>query len=234
MLSSEINLYSLKPVSYFQKVIFCSLVVCIFFNKTLHMKSINTALLLLITSLLLVSCNGIEAPPAEPGVSLELAIFRKALISDIHYKLEFTIPEDEEQPMAGDLSLRFHLKNARADIPLDFRESQDHLESLVINDSHADIVFEKEHIILPSKLLQEGENRVDIKFKAGTSSMNRNPDYLYTLFVPDRARTAFPLFDQPDLKAFFELTLEIPDYFECSAHVRKTGGFYKDSLFCSI
>lgn len=35
MLSSEINLYSLKPVSYFQKVIFCSLVICIFFNKTL-------------------------------------------------------------------------------------------------------------------------------------------------------------------------------------------------------
>jgi len=175
------------------------------------MKLIIPAILLLVTSLFLVSCNGIEAPPAEPGVSLELAIFRKALISDIHYKLEFAIPEDEEQQIAGDLSLRFRLKNARADIPLDFRESQDHLESLVINDSPADIVFEKEHIILPSKLLQEGENRVDIKFEAGTSSMNRNPDYLYTLFVPDRARTAFPLFDQPDLKAFFELTLEIPD-----------------------
>ena len=83
--------------------------------------------------------------------------------------------------------------------------------SLVINDSPADIVFEKEHIILRSKLLQEGENRVDIKFEAGASSMTRNPDYLYTLFVPDRARTAFPLFGQPDLKAFFELTLEIPD-----------------------
>lgn len=175
------------------------------------MTSIFPALLLLLSSFLLVSCKVNEALPAEAGVSLELAKFRKALISDIHYELKFAIPEEELQPVGGDLSIRFHLKNARADIPLDFRESQDHLESLVINGTPADIVFEKEHILLPSKLLHEGENRVDIKFEAGTSSMNRNPDYLYTLFVPDRARSAFPLFDQPDLKAFFELTLEIPD-----------------------
>ena len=42
------------------------------------------------------------------------------------------------------------------------------------------------------------------------SSVNRNPDYLFTLFVPDRARTAFPLFDQPDLKARYQLTLSVP------------------------
>jgi aminopeptidase N len=45
---------------------------------------------------------------------------------------------------------------------------------------------------------------------AGETSLNRYPDYLHTLFVPDRARTAFPLFDQPDLKAVWELTLAIP------------------------
>ncbi|MDX1567313.1 MAG: M1 family aminopeptidase, partial [Longimicrobiales bacterium] len=36
-------------------------------------------------------------------------------------------------------------------------------------------------------------------------------DYLYTLFVPDRAHAALPLFDQPDLKARFRLELEVPD-----------------------
>lgn len=175
------------------------------------MKSTILALHFLLISLLFVSCKGNETPPAEPGVSQELAKFRKALISDIHYKLKFVIPEDKQLPVRGDLSIRFNLENTRSDIPLDFREAREHLESLVINGTPAEIVFEKEHILLPSNSLQEGENRVDIKFEAGTSSMNRNPDYLYTLFVPDRARTAFPLFDQPDLKAFFELTLEIPD-----------------------
>ena len=44
-------------------------------------------------------------------------------------------------------------------------------------------------------------------------SLNRNDDYLYTLFVPDRASTAFPCFDQPDLKARYSLTLNMPaDY----------------------
>jgi aminopeptidase N len=49
-----------------------------------------------------------------------------------------------------------------------------------------------------------------VAFTAGDQSLNRNEDYLYTLFVPDRASTAFPCFDQPDLKALFSLNLEIP------------------------
>ena len=59
-------------------------------------------------------------------------------------------------------------------------------------------------------MLQLGENEVEIKFVAGPSSLNRNPEFLYTLFVPDRARTAFPLFDQPDLKSVYRLSLEVP------------------------
>jgi aminopeptidase N len=41
-------------------------------------------------------------------------------------------------------------------------------------------------------------------------SLNRNPEFLYTLFVPDRAATAIPCFDQPNLKARFKLTLHTP------------------------
>jgi aminopeptidase N len=40
--------------------------------------------------------------------------------------------------------------------------------------------------------------------------LNRKEDFLYTLFVPDRARTAFPCFDQPNLKATYDLTLDLP------------------------
>lgn len=33
---------------------------------------------------------------------------------------------------------------------------------------------------------------------------------MYTLFVPDMARSAFPCFDQPDLEAVFVTTLKVP------------------------
>ncbi|QYO67210.1 hypothetical protein [Leptolyngbya sp. 7M] len=35
-------------------------------------------------------------------------------------------------------------------------------------------------------------------------------EYIYSLFVPSDASTAFPVFDQPDLKARFELTTNVP------------------------
>jgi aminopeptidase N len=35
-------------------------------------------------------------------------------------------------------------------------------------------------------------------------------EYIYSLFVPSDASTAFPVFDQPDLKARFQLTLNAP------------------------
>ena len=41
---------------------------------------------------------------------------------------------------------------------------------------------------------------------------------MYTLFVPARARLAFPCFDQPDLKARYSLTLEIPKGWEALAN----------------
>ena len=46
--------------------------------------------------------------------------------------------------------------------------------------------------------------------RRGTGSLNRQDDFLYTLFVPDRARVAFPLFDQPNMKARFRLQLDLP------------------------
>lgn len=164
------------------------------------------------------SCAKIVPPPNEPGVSLELATFRKSLLSDIHYKLYFQIPKDENLPIPATITIDFYLTNSNVDLPLDFRESGENLKTLVINDFPTDIILENEHVLLPSRFLKKGANKVTIAFNAGSSSLNRNSDYLFTLFVPDRARTAFPLFDQPDLKAIFELTLEIPNSWKAIAN----------------
>src|SRR5690606_34606436 len=75
-----------------------------------------------------------------------------------------------------------------------------------------------EHIIVPAKYIKEGENTINIEFEAGSGALNRNKDYMYALFVPDRARTAFPCFDQPDMKAVYELSLTIPASWEAMSN----------------
>jgi len=178
------------------------------------MKLSAYATCLFISILLLGTTGCSDLPNVEPGVSLELAQFRKAQISDINYQLFFQIPGNKDDSITASSTITFTLKEAGNDIQLDFRETEKLLELMTINGQSADIIFEKEHLILPTNYLTEGENTVEIQFTAGESSLNRNPDYLYTLFVPDRARTAFPLFDQPDLKAVYDLTLDIPKTWE--------------------
>jgi aminopeptidase N len=148
--------------------------------------------------------------PVTPGVSLQLAEQRSALISDIHYRLYFDIPEALDAPIPARADIRFDLKDASEGLQLDFRESPDKICAVLVNGAGAHYRFEQEHILLDSAALIAGRNRVEIEFIADSTSLNRNPEYLYTLFVPDQARTAFPLFDQPDLKATWELTLVTP------------------------
>ena len=165
--------------------------------------------ILLLMSGLVASCG--KAPPTvERGVSLDLAKHRAATISDIHYALSLTIPGDKDEDIEGHVDISFELSDATQPLQLDFRESADKIRRLTSNGDESSYRFVDEHIVVPAQALVSGHNEISIDFTAGSSSLNRNPDFLYTLFVPDRARTAFPLFDQPDLKATFELDLTIP------------------------
>jgi aminopeptidase N len=159
--------------------------------------------------LVLAACGGSKIG-VKNGVSLELAQYRAASLSNINYKLWFGIPSDADQSIDGSVTIEFDLSDAGDALQLDFRESPDRVASVVVNGRKSQFRFASEHIVIPVEELKVGHNAIDIRFIAGDSSLNRNPEYLYTLFVPDRARTAFPLFDQPDLKATFELTLEFP------------------------
>lgn len=152
-----------------------------------------------------------EAPPAvDPGVSWALAQHRAATISNINYKLSLAIPESQDEDIDGRVVITFELADSSEPLQLDFRESADRIRSVTANGAESDYRFVSEHVVVPAKELVAGRNEIRIDFSAGPSSLNRNPEFLYTLFVPDRARTAFPLFDQPDLKATFELDLTIP------------------------
>lgn len=162
------------------------------------------------TLLMILSCSD-AAVMVEPGVSLELARSRAALVSDLHYRLRFDIPRDRKAPIAAQAEISFDLADASAALPLDFREEPTNIETVYANGKSVDYQFINEHIVIPAAALHSGRNVLEVDFTAGESSLNRNPDYLYTLLVPDRARTLFPLFDQPDLKARYDLSLVVPE-----------------------
>ena len=76
--------------------------------------------------------------------------------------------------------------------------------------SDADFRHVNGHIVIAPDALDAGENTVEISFRAGEPALHRNPEFLYTLFVPALAHTVFPVFDQPDLKARYTLDLTVP------------------------
>ena len=171
---------------------------------------------ILIAALSIVSC-GRAVPSVEEGVSLQLAEYRSRMLSDIRYDIAFSIPESQEKRISGRETISFSLKK-KTPVQLDFREGLEAVISLGVNGKACQVDYRDEHIILPRRALCKGENKVDVEFIAGDRSLNRNEDYLYTLFVPDRARTAFPCFDQPDLKGRFTLSLDIPAGWEAVAN----------------
>ena len=182
----------------------------------------KTSILLYITIIFCFGCAKIENKNLiyESGVSQELATLRAANIKDVIYDISFNIPSEKDSSVHGALNLKFNLnkKNYKESIILDFKEDINNILSVVANDKECSYIFKNEHIIIPKKYLHDGENNIFIEFIAGEQSLNRNDDYNYTLLVPDRARTLFPCFDQPNLKAEYNLSLTIPQAWEAIAN----------------
>ena len=170
-----------------------------------HFPHVFTCLVLLLA---LAACSNIS--PVEPGVSRNLARERAARISDLRYDLAFSIPEAQEKPCSGEVTLRFNL-SGKGPLQLDFRPGAKAVHGLAVNGREWPADVRDEHIVIPGKALQKGPNEVTVSFTPDDAPLNRRPEFLYSLLVPDRARTMFPCFDQPDLKAKFSLTLDIPE-----------------------
>lgn len=167
---------------------------------------------------LLVSCQSLKKSNLlEPGISKELAIFRRSQISDVHYALSFDIPREKEIPIQSSLALDLKINNLKGPLYLDFNENKENLKTIAVNGQQISIKHEREHLIIAKEYLQKGQNKIEIRFIAGNLSLNRNDDFLYTLLVPDRASTLFPCFDQPDIKAKYTLSIKAPKQWQVLA-----------------
>lgn len=145
----------------------------------------------------------------DRGVSAQLADLRKREISHLRYALRFSLPLARHEAVTGNATITFQLQKSQ-DVVLDFVASKGSIAYVKANGRTAPFEWRNEHIILPKDVIRSGANEINVGFTAPDQSLNRNADYMYTLLVPDRARTLFPCFEQPSLKARFSLTLEMP------------------------
>jgi len=146
----------------------------------------------------------------DPGVPLALAEARAARISNLRYELHFDIPPSPTDPVRGRAVVRFDLRNPSRPLALDFAGT---FAEILLEDGRR-VEAADEHLVIPPAALRDGANQITLTFQSADAPLNRNPEFLYALFVPARARQAFPAFDQPDLKARYTVSLEIPAAWE--------------------
>ncbi len=197
----------------------------------------NKFFIILVTIAFSISaCQQPKPKELESGVSLHLANERFNDISDIEYKLELTVPDSMQNDIKGKSTISIHKKNATTPVILDFVSTADKVKEVFVNDKKAFFSLENEHLIIPPRFIIAGQNKIEISFILGNGALNRNKNYFYSLFVPARARTAIPCFDQPDLKAKVSYSISMPknltaitngiqDYYEELSANRKRVGF---------
>jgi aminopeptidase N len=145
-----------------------------------------------------------------PGIPLDVADARAARIGNLRYSLTLTVPDQVSLPLEGTNSISFDLKTTREPLVIDFATSRQHVKRVAANGKDTPFEWVNGHIVVPAAALMAGKNTIDVVFTAGDASLNRNPDFLYALFVPARAHLALPVFDQPNLKARWSLLLTAP------------------------
>jgi aminopeptidase N len=174
-------------------------------------------LALVFTHLLPRSVSSQTSTPG-PGIPLEVADARADRIGNLRYRLTLTVPEQTSAPLEGTNSISFDLKTAREPLVIDFATSRQHVKRVAANDQETPFEWVNGHIVVPASALTAGRNTVDVSFTAGDASLNRNPDFLYALFVPARAHLALPVFDQPNLKARWSLQLIAPSQWQVASN----------------
>lgn len=152
--------------------------------------------------------------PALDQLSQAEAIARKQRVSEVAYVIDIdlvTLPEAYQ----GIMTAHFDLSDNNAPLDIDFTGGD--VVGVSVNGNSIEPDYNGYFIVLPETALQTGTNTVTISYshpydQDGTG-LHRFTDpedgntYLYTYLWPYYSNRLFPNFDQPNLKATYELTV---------------------------
>lgn len=166
---------------------------------------------LIILGCAILSCSKVTSG-IEDGLSKNLADCRYSSLDSVVYSPSFSLPNDRSEAVKGSITIDFVFKDRSVkDIVIDFKSLPSKVKEVKLNGKSVDYIFENEHIIIDKSDVKKAKNSVYISFEVDDTPLNRRDDLVYTLLVPDRARGLMPCFDQPDIKALYNLTVQAPN-----------------------
>lgn len=153
---------------------------------------------------------------AEDNLARSLAEARRAQIRSVNYKLHFTFAAGQEE-YTGRERIELALADTTRPLNLDWKGKIP--TKVTVNGRAAKFVAKTGYLEIPAKGLEKN-TVIELEFtndfgKEGDGIQHvvdpeDKAEYVYTDFEPYSAHQLFPCFDQPDLKARFDLTITAP------------------------
>lgn len=158
-----------------------------------------------------------SAPRAENAFLTQAeAATRSARVSNVEYVLAFELTGKET--FSGTTTLAFDLKDNRSPLTIDLDKAT--ISALTVNGKTVIPQYNNWFITIAAADLVAGRNTISVTYQRPHSTngegLHRMVDpadgkvYTYSHFEPAAAHQMFALFDQPDLKATYTLTVTVP------------------------
>jgi len=183
-----------------------------------------------------------EVAPINPGrqqvphLTQEQAERRSSRVSNVAYQLHFELTG--QKTFSAKTTLNFSLKDASSPLTVDLNKAT--IKSLVVNGKNVEVNYNQWFITLPTSSLKAGGNKVEVRYSRLHSTngegLHRFVDsvddkvYLFSHFEPAAANQMFASFDQPDLKATYELTVKAPADWTVISATRETSTTENDGV----
>lgn len=182
-------------------------------------RILPSALALAIAAAFTVNTAAHAAPAARAEnayLSQGDAAARAARVSNVAYVLDFTLTGKES--FAGTTTMSFDLADASAPLTIDLNKAT--IKSVTVNGKQVAPQYNQWFITVAAADLVKGKNTVTVAYERLHSTngegLHRMVDpvdgkvYTYSHFEPAAAHQMFALFDQPDLKATYQLNVTAP------------------------
>ncbi|AMO55745.1 hypothetical protein GZ77_08530 [Endozoicomonas montiporae] len=171
----------------------------------------------------------VQISPSEPFLSQTQAQQRKAMIRQVSYDVYFDLTNSDAPEYTGRVAIHLDMHSVNKPLAIDFQQGQIH--RLLVNGTSQTPDYNNQFLTLPRNLLATGENTVEIEFSHPFSENNSglatytDPEdklrYLYTQPGLYATSQILPVFDQPDIKASYKLTVKAPAQWQVVTQSRK-------------